>query len=286
MSLEVIETVDAIRERLQPVRLSDDLMGLVPTMGAFHEGHLSLIREARQDCETVVVSVFVNPHQFGPGEDFRTYPRPLESDLAHCEELGVDLVFTPSVKEMYPAEQLTFVEVDRLGDHLCGLYRKGHFKGVATVVLKLLNIVQPDRAYFGEKDAQQLAIVRRMVHDLNLQVQIVPLSIVRESDGLAMSSRNQYLQPQERERAPVLYRALQMAQKQIEAGETGSHLILGEARRVLEEEPLIEVDYLDLVDPDEMQPVSEVTGPVRVCAAIRIGSSRLIDNILCGTADR
>ena len=286
MSLEVIETVDAIRERLQPVRLSDDLMGLVPTMGAFHEGHLSLIREARQDCETVVVSVFVNPHQFGPGEDFRTYPRPLESDLAHCEELGVDLVFTPSVKEMYPAEQLTFVEVDRLGDHLCGLYRKGHFKGVATVVLKLLNIVQPDRAYFGEKDAQQLAIVRRMVHDLNLQVQIVPLSIVRESDGLAMSSRNQYLQPQERERAPVLYRALQMAQKQIEAGETGSHLILGEARRVLEEEPLIEVDYLDLVDPDEMQPVSEVTGPVRVCAAIRIGSSRLIDNVLCGTPDR
>ena len=286
MSLEVIETVDAIRERLQPVRLSDDLMGLVPTMGAFHEGHLSLIREARQDCDTVVVSVFVNPHQFGPGEDFRTYPRTLESDLAHCEELGVDLVFTPSVKEMYPAEQLTFVEVDRLGDHLCGVYREGHFKGVATVVLKLLNIVQPDRAYFGEKDAQQLAIVRRMVHDLNLQVQIVPLSIVRESDGLAMSSRNQYLQPQERERAPVLYRALQMAQKQIEAGETGSHLILGEARRVLEEEPLIEVDYLDLVDPDEMQPVSEVTGPVRVCAAIRIGSSRLIDNILCGTADR
>ncbi|MEE2839449.1 MAG: pantoate--beta-alanine ligase [Acidobacteriota bacterium] len=286
MSLEVIETVDAIRERLQPVRLSDDLIGLVPTMGAFHEGHLSLIREARQDCDTVVVSVFVNPHQFGPGEDFRTYPRTLESDLAHCEELGVDLVFTPSVKEMYPAEQLTFVEVDRLGDHLCGVYREGHFKGVATVVLKLLNIVQPDRAYFGEKDAQQLAIVRRMVHDLNLQVQIVPLSIVRESDGLAMSSRNQYLQPQERERAPVLYRALQMAQRQIEAGETGSHLILGEARRVLEEEPLIEVDYLDLVDPDEMQPVSEVTGPVRVCAAIRIGSSRLIDNILCGTADR
>ena len=180
MSLEVIETVDAIRERLQPVRLSDDLMGLVPTMGAFHEGHLSLIREARQDCDTVVVSVFVNPHQFGPGEDFRTYPRTLESDLAHCEELGVDLVFTPSVKEMYPAEQLTFVEVDRLGDHLCGVYREGHFKGVATVVLKLLNIVQPDRAYFGEKDAQQLAIVRRMVHDFNLQVQIVPLSIVRE----------------------------------------------------------------------------------------------------------
>ena len=286
MSLEVIETVDAIRERLQPVRLSDDLMGLVPTMGAFHEGHLSLIREARQDCDTVVVSVFVNPHQFGPGEDFRTYPRTLESDLAHCEELGVDLVFIPSVKEMYPAEQLTFVEVDRLGDHLCGVDRKGHFKGVATVVLKLLNIVQPNRAYFGEKDAQQLAIVRRMVHDLNLQVQIVPLSIVRESDGLAMSSRNQYLEPQERERAPVLYRALQMAQQQIEAGQTGSQAILGEARRVLEEEPLIEVDYLDLVDPDEMQPVSEVTGPVRVCAAIRIGSSRLIDNILCGTPDR
>jgi pantoate--beta-alanine ligase len=200
--------------------------------------------------------------------------------------MGVDLVFTPSVKEIYPEEQLTLVEVDRLGDHLCGVDRKGHFKGVATVVLKLLNIVQPNRAYFGEKDAQQLAIVRRMVHDLNLQVQIVPLSIVRESDGLAMSSRNQYLEPQERERAPVLYRALQMAQQQIEAGQTGSQAILGEARRVLEDEPLIEVDYLELVEPDEMQPVSEVTGPVRVCAAIRIGSSRLIDNILCEKADR
>jgi len=281
MSVEVIETIDAIRERLHPVLLSDDFMGLVPTMGAFHDGHLSLIRKARKDCDSVVVSIFVNPHQFGPGEDFRTYPRTLKSDLAHCEAMGVDVVFAPSVKEMYPREPLTFVEVDRLGDHLCGLCRQGHFKGVATVVSKLLNIVQPDRAYFGEKDAQQLAIIRRLVIDLDLQVQIVPLPIVREPDGLAMSSRNQYLEPPERERAPVLYRALQMAQQQIEAGETDSGSILGEARRVLEEEPLIEVDYLELVEPEEMQPVSEVTGPVRVCAAIRIGSSRLIDNILC-----
>ena len=281
MSGNVIETVDAVRESLQSVRLSPDVMGLVPTMGAFHDGHLSLIRKARRDCDCVVVSIFVNPHQFGPGEDFRTYPRTLESDLAHCEELGVDVIFAPSVEEVYPGEQLTFVEVEKLGDHLCGVHRQGHFKGVATVVLKLFNIVQPDRAYFGEKDAQQLAMVRRMVHDLSLRVQIVPVSIVRESDGLAMSSRNQYLEPEERERAPLLYRALQIAKKQIEAGETGSQPILEKALQVLKKEPLIEVDYLDLVDPDEMQPVSEVTGPVRICGAIRIGSARLIDNILC-----
>jgi len=285
MRVEVVKTVDAIRERLQPVRLSQDVLGLVPTMGAFHDGHLNLIRKARQDCGCVVVSIFVNPHQFGPGEDFRTYPQTLESDLAHCEELGVDVVFAPNVEEMYPEEPLAFVEVEKLGDHLCGVHREDHFKGVATVVLKLFGIVQPDRAYFGEKDAQQLAIVRRMVHDLNLQVQIVPVPIVRESDGLAMSSRNQYLEAEERERAPLLYRALQIAKEQIEAGETGSQAILGKARRVLEEEPLIAVDYLELVDPDEMQPVSEVTGPVRVCGAIRIGSARLIDNVLCEKTD-
>ena len=281
MSAVVVETVGALRERLQPVRSSQDVMGLVPTMGAFHDGHLRLIQEARQDCDCVVVTIFVNPHQFGPGEDFEHYPRTLESDLNHCEELGVDVVFVPSVEEMSRGEQLAFVEVEKLGEHLCGAHRPGHFKGVATVVLKLLNIVQPDRAYFGEKDAQQLAIVRRMVHDLNFQVQIVPVSIVRESDGLAMSSRNRYLEPEQRERAPLLYRALQIAQEQIEAGETGSQPILEKARQILEEEPLIEVDYLDVVDPDEMQPVGEVTGPVRICGAIRIGSARLIDNILC-----
>lgn len=281
MSMDLVKTVDALRERLGPVRSSGDVLGLVPTMGAFHDGHLSLIREARQDCDCVVVSIFVNPHQFSPGEDFRTYPRTLESDLAHCEELGVDVVFVPGEEELYAEEQLAWVEVEKLGDHLCGAFREGHFKGVATVVLKLFNIVQPDKAYFGEKDAQQLAIVRRMVDDLNLQIEIVPVTIVREPDGLAMSSRNQYLEPEERKRAPLLYRVLQMAEKRIEAGETGSEAILGAARRVLEEEPLIEVDYLELVDPDRMQPVSEVNGPVRVCGAIRIGSTRLIDNISC-----
>jgi pantoate--beta-alanine ligase len=283
--MELIETVDALRERLQPVRLSEDVMGLVPTMGAFHEGHLRLIKKARQDCRCVVVSIFVNPHQFGPEEDFQTYPQTLDSDLAHCEELGVDVVFAPSVEQMYPQEQLAFVEVKKLAEHLCGVYRKDHFKGVATVVLKLLNMVQPDRAYFGEKDAQQLAIVRRLIHDLNVPVQIVPVSIVREPDGLAMSSRNRYLQPEERELAPVLYRALQIAIEQIESGETVVQSILGKARRILEEDSLIAVEYLELVDPEQMQPVSEVTGPVRVCAAIRIGSTRLIDNVLCETPD-
>ncbi|MEE8348949.1 MAG: pantoate--beta-alanine ligase, partial [Acidobacteriota bacterium] len=279
MTVETVTTVDAIRKRLQTVRLSQDIMGLVPTMGAFHEGHLSLIRKARQDCDCVVVSIFVNPRQFGLGEDFRNYPRTLESDLEDCERLGVDFVFAPSVEEVYPGQSLTFVQVEKLGDHLCGVHREGHFKGVSTVVLKLLNIVQPDRAYFGEKDAQQMAIVRRMVHDLNLQVDIVSVSIVRESDGLAMSSRNEYLEPEERERAPLLYRALQSVKEQIEAGETDSRTLLVKARQVLDNEPLIEVDYLDLVDPEEMQPVKEVTGPVRVCGAIRIGSARLIDNV-------
>ncbi len=279
--MDLVKMAEALKERLQPVRSSGDILGLVPTMGAFHDGHLSLIRKARQDCDCVVVSIFVNPHQFAPGEDFRTYPRTLDADLAHCEELGVDVVFAPGEEEVYTGEQLAWVEVEKLADHLCGPLREGHFKGVATVVLKLFNIVQPDRAYFGEKDAQQLAIVRRMVEDLDIQVEIVPAVIVREPDGLAMSSRNQYLEPEERERAPLLYRVLQMAEAQIEAGETGSESILGEARRVLEEEPLIEVDYLDLVEPDQMQPVGDVAGPVRVCGAIRIGSNRLIDNILC-----
>ncbi|MDA2923781.1 pantoate--beta-alanine ligase [Acidobacteria bacterium AH-259-L09] len=281
MSVDLVKTVDAIRKRLQSARLSGKIIGLVPTMGAFHRGHFRLIKEARQDCNCVVVSIFVNPHQFGPGEDFEHYPGTLESDLAHCEELSVDVVFAPRVEEMYPREQLTFVEVAKLGDYLCGPHRPGHFKGVATVVLKLFNIVQPDRAYFGEKDAQQLAIVRRMVQDLNIPVDIVSVSTVRESDGLAISSRNQYLGRKERQRAPVLYRALQIAKEQIQAGETGSQHILRKALGVLEEEPLVEVEYLDVVDPEQMQPVSKVVGSVRVCAAIRIGSARLIDNILC-----
>ncbi|MDA2937774.1 pantoate--beta-alanine ligase [Acidobacteria bacterium AH-259-A15] len=281
MSVDLVKTVDAIRRRLQSARLSGKIIGLVPTMGALHRGHFRLIKEARQDCHCVVVSIFANPHQFGPGEDFEHYPATLESDLAHCEELSVDVVFAPRVEEMYPREQLTFVEVAKLGDYLCGPHRPGHFKGVATVVLKLFNILQPDRAYFGEKDAQQLAIVRRMVQDLNIPVDIVSVSTVRESDGLAISSRNQYLGLKERQRVPVLYRALQIAKEQIQAGETGSQHILRKALRVLEEEPLVEVEYLDVVDPEQMQPVSKVVGPVRVCAAIRIGSARLIDNILC-----
>lgn len=281
MSMSVAESVDAIREKLGPVCSSQDIVGLVPTMGAFHDGHLHLIREARRDCDCVVVSIFVNPHQFGPGEDFQTYPQTLKTDLAHCKALGVDIVFTPSVEEMDAGKPLTFVEVKKLGDHLCGAHREGHFKGVSTIVLKLFNIVHPDRAYFGEKDAQQLAIVRCMVHDLNLQVEIVPIPTVREPDGLAMSSRNQYLDPKARETAPVLYHALQIAREQIAAGKTDIQSILGEVRRVLEEDPLIDVEYLDLVDPEQMQPVNKVAGPVRVCGAIRIGSARLIDNILC-----
>ena len=279
MSTELVQTIAEIRQRLEPIR-SSQTIGLVPTMGALHEGHGSLIQQARKETDCLVVSIFVNLLQFGPRDDYTRYPRTPEADLDFCSRLDVDLIFEPEVEEMYPTPSLSTVEVTRITDHLCGPFRPGHFSGVATVVAKLFQIIQPQRAYFGEKDAQQLRVIERMVSDLNLGVTVVAVPTVRESDGLAVSSRNQYLSPQERALAPVLYRALQVAQQAIAEGVLESGKVQKRALAVLEQEQSVNVEYLEIVDPEEMQPVERITGPVRVAGAIRIGATRLIDNLL------
>ncbi len=250
-------------------------------MGALHQGHGSLIDAARRECGLVVVSIFVNPIQFNQASDFESYPRALDADLEFCRVRGADIVFAPPEKEMYPAPLDTHVEVSRLTDHLCGAFRPGHFRGVTTVVAKLFNIVQPDRAYFGEKDAQQLAVIRRMVRDLNFPVRVVGVPIVREADGLALSSRNQHLSPAGRKKAAVLYRALCRAAERIDSGTRDSAAVIEAARSVLATEPEVRVEYLEVVDAEQMQPVSEITGPVRVAVAAWVGDTRLIDNVLC-----
>jgi len=279
VSLVVVRTVSEVREHLAPIRYDKRRISLVPTMGALHAGHASLIAEARADSHFVAVSVFVNPLQFGPGEDYLRYPRPLDSDLDVCRRVGADLVFAPDVKDIYVSDQRTFVEVTRLGDHLCGPFRPGHFRGVTTVVAKLFNIVQPDRAYFGEKDYQQLCIIRRMVQDLNLGIEIFPVPIYRDADGLALSSRNAYLNEAERAAAPVLFRALMLARKMIEEGERKSSVVREAAGSILAAQPLARVEYLQIVDPIEVQPVEEIAAEVRIAGAVWIGKTRLIDNV-------
>jgi pantoate--beta-alanine ligase len=273
-----LQSVEEIRQALSPVRKSNKTIGLVPTMGALHAGHETLIQTARLEADIVVVTIFVNPLQFAPNEDYGKYPRALPNDMEICSRCGADFVFAPTVQEMYPLPQLTLVEVTRVSEHLCGAFRPGHFRGVATVVLKLLNIIQPDRAWFGEKDMQQLAVIRRMVVDLNLPIEIIGVPTVREPDGLALSSRNQYLNPSERKAAPVLYRALQHAAKLIQSGERNTSKIREAAIAILNEEPLARLEYLEVVDA-EMQPVAVVSGRVRIAGAVRIGNTRLIDNV-------
>lgn len=248
-------------------------------MGALHPGHEALIRAARRECGIVVVSIFVNPLQFGPNEDYARYPRTLEKDVEICRRQGTDVVFNPSPDDMYPLPPLTFAQVTRVSEHLCGKFRPGHFRGVATVVLKLFNIVRPDRAYFGEKDMQQLAVIRRMVADLNIPVEIAAVPTVREPDGLAISSRNQHLNSAERKAAPVLYRALEEAVKRIRSGERDASKVREAAIAILESEPLVRVEYLEIVDPTEMQPLATISDSVRIAAAVWIGGTRLIDNV-------
>ena len=281
MSVEVVHSVTEVRRIIEPFRAPGQLIGLVPTMGALHAGHARLIDTARVECAHVVTSIFVNPIQFDRGDDYDRYPRTLATDTQFCAARGVDVVFAPSAEEMYPRPQRAFVEVGRVSEHLCGQFRPGHFRGVATVVLKLLNIVRPDRAYFGEKDAQQLAVIRRMVVDLNVPVTIVEVPTVREADGLALSSRNQRLSVEERRIAPLLIQVLRSAQSLIKAGATDAQTIKREASRVFEKHPEVRVEYLEIVDPEAMQPVGEITGPVRIAGAVWIGQTRLIDNLLC-----
>ena len=249
-------------------------------MGALHAGHARLIEHARADCRTVAVSIFVNPLQFDRTDDLQRYPRTLDADRQLCDRLGVDVVFAPSVEEMYPVPPQCMVDVGRLADHLCGKFRPGHFRSVATVVMKLFGIVQPGRAYFGEKDAQQLAIIRRMAVDLNVPVDVVGVATVREADGLALSSRNSRLTPAERQSATALFRALQKADRAIAGGDTDPANVTRVAVAGIPADPSLKLEYLDIVDPDDMQPVNQIAGPVRVAGALWVGSTRLIDNVL------
>ena len=278
---ERVTSVSGLREILAPHRRAGRAIGLVPTMGALHLGHRRLLEIARRETETVVASIFVNPTQFDCPDDLDRYPRPLSRDLEICGEAGVDIVFAPTAAEMYPQTHLTWVDTPSLTEHLCGPGRPGHFRGVATVVLKLLQIVQPDRAYFGEKDAQQLAVIRRMVQDLNVPVIIVPVETVREPDGLAMSSRNQHLSPLERQSATALSRALFAARDLVYSGEPSAAVVQSAAAPLLAG---IRVEYFSIVDPEILQPVTRIEGPVLVAGAIWLGSTRLIDNVTASPA--
>ena len=249
-------------------------------MGAFHEGHLTLMRRAKTDCDRCVVSLFVNPTQFGPGEDFEKYPRNIETDSALAESAGVDALFVPSVTEIYPDGPAVTVKVERLGDLWEGARRPGHFDGVATVCAKLFNIVQPARAYFGQKDYQQLKVIQRLVRSLHNPTEVVPVPIVRDIDGLALSSRNIYLSPAERAAAPVINSALNAALSRFRSGDRNSTTLLGEAREILAKETLAQEDYLDIADSETLEPVSTIERDAVMLAAVRLGNTRLIDNAL------
>ena len=277
--MKIFREVSEIRAHLAQIRREGKAIGLVPTMGALHRGHATLVEKAHQECPHVVVSIFVNPLQFGPNEDYSRYPQAFESDVRICEAKGGDAIFAPETSAMYPAPQITFAEVTGMSDYLCGAFRKGHFRGVTTVVLKLFNIVQPDRAYFGEKDYQQLRVIGRMVEDLNLPIEIVGVPTVREPDGLALSSRNAYLSAEERTVAPALFKSLQLAKDAIERGERDSGKIKENAASVLSAEPLVRVEYFEIVDPASLQLVFRIDGPVRIASAIWLGKTRLIDNV-------
>jgi pantoate--beta-alanine ligase len=280
--MERVCTVAALRERLRAARQTGASLGLVPTMGAFHEGHLTLMGRARAENDRVVVSLFVNPAQFGPTEDFHRYPRNLERDSTLASGVGVDWLFCPPMEEIYPEGDDTTVQVHRLARPLEGRFRSGHFRGVTTVVARLFGAVQPDRAYFGRKDYQQLRIIERMTDDLRLPIEIVPVPTVRDADGLALSSRNQYLSPEERQAALALPRALQAAEAAYAAGERRAGVLRARVRRVLEAEPLVRIQYAAVVDAWELTPLQVLERPAVVALAAIVGSTRLIDNTVLG----
>jgi pantoate--beta-alanine ligase len=277
--MNVFTTIAECRKAVRTARQSGDTIGLVPTMGALHEGHLSLIRAARRRCRRVAVTIFVNPTQFGAGEDFDAYPRSLDDDLCKCEAAGTDFVFAPGVKTMYDQDPKTTVHIAGLTDGLCGPHRPGHFDGVATVVSKLFNILPADAAFFGEKDYQQLTVIRRMVRDLNIPIEIVGCPTVRETDGLAMSSRNAYLAPGHRRQATSLSRAIFAARDRIAQGERNVGAIVAELRKTILSDGPANIDYIEIVDAESLEPLSAVDRPARICLAVHIGATRLIDNV-------
>ncbi len=283
--MEIIRTISWMKEKAREARQDQKIIGLVPTMGALHPGHMALVERARKECSPVYASIFLNPTQFGPSEDLSKYPRPLEADLEKLTNARVDGLFLPSADEIYPPGFCTYVHVEGISERLEGKSRPGHFRGVATVVLKLFEIVQPHFAYFGRKDAQQVRIIQKMVHDLNLDVELVICPTVREADGLALSSRNAYLNPEERRAATVLYRALQAAEMELSAGVVDTLELQRAMRKKLESEPLARVDYAEIVDAQSFEPVIRVARPSYALLAVRIGTTRLIDNMLIDPKD-
>jgi len=281
--MEVAKTIAEIRQCVRGVRAAGKTVGLVPTMGALHVGHISLIEAAAERCDFVVVSIFVNPTQFGPGEDFEKYPRPFEEDRAICARHGVGAVFAPSPAEMYPQEDLTWVSVEKLTEPLCGRSRPGHFRGVTTVCAKLFNIVGCDAAFFGQKDAQQAVVIQRMATDLNMPLEIVVCPTVREPDGLAVSSRNKYLSPEQRRDAARVFQSLGRCREMIEAGAKDAAAIRTRMCEILEQVPAMEIEYVSIVDAGTLDEIERIEGRVLVAVAVRLGPARLIDNILVDT---
>lgn len=278
--MKITGAIDEVRAQVREWRKQGLTIGLVPTMGYLHEGHKSLIDRAVAENDRVVVSDFVNPIQFGVNEDLATYPRDIEADKRLCEEAGADLIFHPEAEEMYAPDFSTYVEMQKVSEGLCGKTRPTHFRGVCTVVCKLFHIVTPDNAYFGQKDAQQLAVIRRMVRDLNMDIRIVACPIIREADGLAKSSRNTYLNEEERKAALVLSRAVFHGEKMMKGGERDAETVLSAMRKLIEAEPLAKIDYVEMVDADSIQPLAKAEGRVLVAMAVYIGSTRLIDNFI------
>ena len=277
-----MQVINTIAEMRKLRRQLSEPVGFVPTMGYFHEGHLSLVRQARKENPTVVVSIFVNPTQFGPGEDFQDYPRDLNRDLELLEREKVDIVFVPSEEEMYPRDFNSWVDVEKVTERLEGASRPGHFRGVATICAKLFNIIQPTRAYFGQKDAQQAIVIKKMVADLNMNLEIVVVPTVRESNGLAMSSRNTYLNPEERQAATVLFKALSLARELWHGGEKDADKIRHQMTSLIHKEPLAKIDYVSIADANTMEELKKIDRPAIVFLAIRIGKTRLIDNVILG----
>lgn len=278
--MKVVGTIKEVRELVKEWKKNGETVGFVPTMGYLHEGHGSLITKARENNDKVVVSIFVNPMQFGPTEDLDSYPRDLEKDSKFCESLGADLIFHPEPEEMYHEDFSSYVDMSVLTEELCGLSRPVHFRGVCTVVTKLFNIVQPDNAYFGQKDAQQLAIIKHMVQDLNMDINVVGCPIVREEDGLAKSSRNTYLSPEERKAALILSKTVKLAKELIDEGEKDADVVVAKMKENIETEPMAKIDYVKAVNGLTMQQQKEIKAPMLIAMAVYIGKTRLIDNMI------
>ncbi|AQT69010.1 Pantothenate synthetase [Anaerohalosphaera lusitana] len=278
--MRTLTTIEEMRAFVRDARSQGKSIGFVPTMGALHAGHLSLIRRAKEKSDVVVVSIFVNPTQFGPSEDLEAYPRDMAADQQKCRDEQVDAIFAPAVNEMYPQENLTWVNVESLTDKLCGRSRPGHFRGVTTVCTKLFNIVQPDYAFFGQKDGQQAIVIKRMVADLNMPLQIVVCDTVREPDGLAMSSRNKYLTPEQRQDAPLIYKSLAAARDAVDQGERSTEKVKQTIQSVLAESQEIEPEYINIVDLDTLSELPQIQGKALIAIAAKLGTARLIDNII------